>query len=64
MGQVQDWIGAEQTIPQVSQSDHRQERVLAPPATAFRAWSFRLRRVSLLRASFLSELFLFMVFPF
>jgi hypothetical protein len=34
MGQVQDWIGAEQMIPQVSQSDQLQEgvTVLMPPA--------------------------------
>src|SRR3954454_17382807 len=66
MGQVQDACGVEQMIPQVSHSDHWQEvtAVLAPPAASRRAWSLRRRRVSRLRASFLTDELLFMAAPF
>src|SRR3954454_5826666 len=66
MGQVQDACGVEQMIPQVSHSDHWQEvtAVLAPPAASRRVWSLRRRRVSRLRASFLTDELLFMAAPF
>jgi hypothetical protein len=59
--QVQVSIGTEQMIPHESHSDQLQEWVSLDPAAApLRAFSFRLRRVSRLSASFLTAEFLFM----